>query len=147
MCLWLLLNSGAGVNIGSRTYHDKIREMFPHLIAGYIDCATDGFDDLPIGGTDGGAKGPAIVAVIIYHLPHVIHGHPATISFGLADSVMCDTIVGAPFIVATKLNVSLADRVAVSPLLGSFPISMERPVLSDAPPTSASDVCSSLLAA
>ena len=75
----------------------------PIANASYSDFAKSEYDALVIGGIDGQVWGPDITACITYRLPHTVQGMPATITIGLADECITNTLVGIPFMTRARL--------------------------------------------
>jgi len=133
-----LYDSGAGVNMGRRKYHEAVKSMFPPLIASFIDFAKSEYDALAIGGIDGQVWGPDITACITYRLPHTVQGMPATITIGLADECITNTLVGIPFMTRARLIYDAAEQVVHAGVFGTtWRVTMERPTKSDGPPARA----------
>ena len=94
----------------------------------YTDFDAENFDPVAVGGIDGQEWGTDIVACVTYRLPWVINGSEAELTFGLADEVICNSILGIPFIERAKMVIDVAGRVATSATLGvTFPVTMEEP--------------------
>lgn len=109
-----------------------MREARPNLVLTYIDFVEHAFDPLVISGIDGQVWGPNIIACITYRLPYTYHGSQCSITFGLADEVVCNTLVGAPFMIKGRLVHHAADNVVTSGIFGvQFPCTMEKPSRTD----------------
>ena len=80
-------------------------------------------------GRIGGHKwGTDISACVIYRLQWIITGSEAELTFDLADEVICNSILGVPFIERAKIVVDLVGLVATSVTLEvMFPFTMEQP--------------------
>jgi hypothetical protein len=92
-----MCDTGAGLNIGNKAYHKSCRERAPHLVSRYIDFATKGFDPIVVGSVDADSVDRLeITAIITYFMPFQVDAHPTTISFGLAERVATNTIIGHP---------------------------------------------------
>ena len=130
-----LLDSEAGMNLGKRKYHQRTAKQCPHLVVRYTDFDTEEFDPIAVGGIDGQKWGTDIVACITYRLPWIINGSEAELTFGLANEVICNSILGVQFIERAKMVIDLAGRVATSATLGvTFPLTMEEPRASSTVP-------------
>lgn len=127
-----LYNTGSGLNLGRKQYHDKIREARPDLVLMYADFAENDFDPLVTGGIDGQVWGPNIIACITYKLPYTYHGNPCNITVGLANEAVCNTLVGVPFMIRGRMVHHAADNVVTSGVFGvQFPCTMEKPTRTD----------------
>ena len=130
-----LYDTGAGLNLGRRSYHEAIHQQCPHLVVAFVDFTKDNFDPLSIGGIDGQRWGPSVTACITYLLPYVIQGHATTVTFGLAEETVCNTLIGTPFMEKARMTHAAAENIVSSAVFNQvFTVHMERPSKTDAPP-------------
>lgn len=131
-----LYDSGAGLNMDRCRYHEAVKAMRPDIVVQFIDFANSEYNPLAIGRVDRQAWGPDINACIIYKLPYTMQGFPATLTIGLADECIINTLVSLPFMIKAKLVHDTAERIVMSGVFGStWQIRHERPFKVDALPT------------
>ena len=123
--MWLLalVDTGAGLSLGCRSYHHAIYVKYPHLVERFEEFDMDETRGpnapFTIGGIHDQSSGPEITASITYKTPFNCDGERATLTLGLGDHVAANTILGLTFIKATKLTLLFdGSDSAVSPLLG-----------------------------
>ena len=97
--LLAMCDSGAGLNLGNLQYHTSCYKTAPHLVKSFFKFDEEGFDPIVIGGVgDEGDGGLRLTAIITYHLPFEMDGHPAHIAIGLAEGTTTNTIISYPFL-------------------------------------------------
>ena len=142
----------AGLNSGRLAYHKHIAEKQPHLVESFVYLKdVEGMDEFDIGGVDDQGKPARVTAVITYQTPFRVHGQPVCISFGLADSASTNTILGLPFLRATRSAIFLdgdGEESIVCQRLGTtFPLRYQVPLRADrSPDTGGKDVRGAFLA-
>lgn len=80
--------------MGRLSYHQSINERFPDIVLTYTDFGKEGYDALRIGGIEGGDFGPDMRACIMYNTPFVTLGQHVTITFGLSETCVSNSILG-----------------------------------------------------
>lgn len=142
----------AARNLGRLAYHKHIAEKQPHLVKSFVYLKNvDGMDEFDIGGVDERGKPARVTAVITYQTPFRVHGQPVCISFGLADSASTNTILGLPFLRATRWAIFLdgdGEESIVCQRLGTtFPLRYQVPLRADrSPDTGGKEVRGAFLA-
>jgi len=126
-----LYDTGAGTNMGRLKYHQEVGKLYPHLVCCGRNIKEDGFSELNVQGIDGQEYGPKVTHTVTYYMPYFIDNNRATITFGLAEDCVADSILGITSIKLQKMVHSAADEVVTSSLYGvSFPVIMQRPTQS-----------------
>ena len=78
--LCAMIDSGAGCNLGRKSYHLSIYEKFPKLIQAVESQVNQAeWQDVNIGHIHDTGQPVVISAVIVYKTPYIIDGHPVTI--------------------------------------------------------------------
>jgi hypothetical protein len=133
--LLVLYDTGGGLSIGRRAYHEQIRQLRPDLVTQFIDLNDDNrYDPLTIGGIDGEVYGPSVTAIISYRLPYIVNGHNCSITFGLAEQAVTNSLVGLPFMIMAGMVHSAKDRMVSSTVFASSYVCEHlQPVQTDAP--------------
>eukprot|EP00978_Attheya_sp_CCMP212_P047179 scaffold421247_cov37-Attheya_sp.AAC.2 len=133
--LLVLYDTGGGLSIGRRSYHEQIRQLRLDLVTSYTDLTTDNsFDPLTIGGIDGEVYGPSVTAIISYRLPFVVNGQNCSITFGLAEHAVTSSLIGIPFMMLAGMVHSAKDRMVSSTVFASSYVCEHlQPVQTDAP--------------
>ena len=122
-----LYDSGAGLTVGSRSYHEQIISQHPDVVATVRWFEKEGIDPIPLGGIAHGSAAPMITAAVTYKLPYRCNGHPSTLQVALADNITVRTIFGTPFHRAAKLTYQPHVSSVSSSLWGiSFPIAFKK---------------------
>ena len=130
-----VFDSGAGLNVGRRNYHENIRKQYPHVVKRYVDLQQENFDTPAIGGIDGNAYGSSVTALISYYTPFKTNGRPVEISFGLVDGLCAKSIIGITTMQKARMNYLVGSQVVTSEEFGyTFPVTMQKPTVDDAPP-------------
>jgi hypothetical protein len=123
------------MNLTYKTYHTKIYERYPHLVAEYTDFRKDGFQTFNIGGIDDDEQGITVDAAITYYTLFFHNGEQVKIQFALSESLTTNTILGFPSIVQMKLAMLLHKGYIHSEVFNmQFPITMQVPLRSSTPP-------------
>jgi hypothetical protein len=137
LTLLVLYDTGGGLSIGRRAYHEQIRQLRPDLVISFIDFATDPqsrYDPLTIGGIDGQVYGPSVTATITYQLPYIVNGQTCSITFGLADHAVANSLIGIPFMVLTGMVHAAKEKMVSSTVFAaSYAYEHLQPVQTDAP--------------
>lgn len=130
-----LFDTGAGLNMGRLPYHKSIHERFPDVDLAYTDFEKDGYDALRIGGIEGGDFGPDVRACITYNTPFITLGQRVTITFGLSDTCVSNSILGIATQTKARMTFMPAEGVVTSPTLNAtFKVFMEQTKSSDSLP-------------
>jgi hypothetical protein len=133
--LLVLYDTGGGLSIGRWSYHEQIRQLRPDLVTGFIDLTIDNrFDPLTIGGIDGEVYGPSVTAIISYRLPYIVNGQNCSITFGLAEQAVTNSLVGLPFMMMAGMVHSAKDKMVSSTVFASSYVCEHlQPVQTNAP--------------
>ena len=139
--LCAMIDSGAGCNLGRKSYHLSIYEKFPKLIQAVESQVNQAeWQDVNIGHIHETGQPVVISAVIVYKTPYIIDGHPVTIRIGLADHTAINTIFGITFLRSSESVVFFGGSTKnkdqlVSTRLGiTLPIYMQPPASNDEAP-------------
>ena len=136
LVLRAVFDSGAGLNVGRKGYHENIRHMYPELVAHYIDLQKENYDTPGIGGVDGNAYGSAVTALVTYRTPFMVSGQPVELTFGLVEGLCARSIIGITTMQKAKMNYLVHTQVVTSESFNhTFKVTMEKPSNDDTPPT------------
>jgi hypothetical protein len=133
-----MCDTGAGLNIGNKTYHDSCRSRAPLLVSHYVDFAKEGFDPIVVGSVDSDSPDRLeITAIIAYFMPFQVDAHATTISFGLAERVATNTIISHPFFKAMRATLDYDhNTVSMAKIGASFTMFDDTPMKSLVAPSS-----------
>ena len=124
-----LLDTGGCCNMGHLRYHEEINRSFPQLVAEFIELADKRFENINIGGLQGGV---ALTHMVRYHIPYTDSGQPCSITLGLTEDLPIDTLFGVGFQTEAKMTIDLAGRKVQSGLFqDSYPIEFTKPHRTD----------------
>ena len=105
--LRMLVDSGAAMNSGNRSYHRQIMSQFPDIVAEYIDCGPGTKYDLvqlKIAVTQSAAEvdftNGTMSVIIRYKTPYFVNSQQLILSFALGDNLALRTILGTPSLIA-----------------------------------------------
>ena len=136
LVLRAVFDSGAGLNVGRRSYHDNVRKSYPQLISNYIDLEEGNYDTPAIGGVDGNAYGSAVTSLITYRTPFQFNGQPVGLTFGLVEGLCAKSIIGITTMQKARMNYLVAPQVVTSEVFNhTFQVTMQKPSTDDVPPT------------
>ena len=96
LVLRVMFDSGAGLNIGRRDYHDNVRKSYPHLISHYVDLEENNYDTPVIGGVNRNSYGSAVTELVTYRAPFHFNGQLVDLTFGMVDRLCAKYILGIP---------------------------------------------------
>ena len=131
-----VFDSGAGLNVGRRNYHENVRRSYPQLVSHYVDLEKSNYDTPAIGGVDGNAYGSAVTALITYRTPFTFNGQPVGLTFGLVDGLCAKSILGITTMQKARMNYLVGSQVVTSEVFNyTFPVTMQKPSTDDIPPT------------
>jgi len=138
--LLAMLDTGAGCNLGRKSYHLQVQERCPDLVASVESIETNkDWSDIHIGSIEDKGAPVIITAVIVYCTPFVIDGHPIELRIGLAENAAINTVIGLPFLRAAQAVVHFqgsrhSPDQLVCPKLGiNLPITMQPTTCTDEP--------------
>ena len=135
LVLRAVFDSGAGLNVGRRAYHENIRRNYPQLVAQYVDLEQENYDTPGIGGVDGNAYGSAVTALVTYRTPFKVSGQPVELTFGLVEGLCARSIVGITTMQKAKMNYLVHAQVVTSETFNfTFQVTMQRPSTEDTTP-------------
>lgn len=137
--LFAMIDTGAGLNLGRLSYHKGIFESHPHLVATFAYIKdVENLSEFDIGGVDAEGNMTRVTAVIVYKTPFKVNAMPVNVAFGLSPSASTNTIIGLPFIRATRCSFffdGTSDERVLSQTLGfNFPLTYQVPLRADKPP-------------
>ena len=136
LMLRAVFDSGAGLNVGRRGYHENLREQYPYLVSQYLDLQKHNYDTPGIGGVDGNAYGSAVTALISYHTPFMVSGQPVLLTFGLVEGLCAKSILGITTMQKAKMSYLVHAQVVTSEMFNhTFQVTMQKPSAEDVPPT------------
>ena len=138
--LLAMLDTGAGCNLGRKSYHLQVQQRCPDLVASVESADTNKeWTDIHIGSIEDKGSPIIISAVIVYRTPFVHDGHPIELRIGLAENAAINTIIGMPFLRAARAVLHFqgsqhSPDQLVCPRLGvTLPITMQTTVCTDEP--------------
>ena len=135
LLLRTVFDSGAGLNVGRRGYHENIKNQYPGLVSRYIDLQKHNYDTPGIGGVDGNAYGSAVTALITYHTPFKIGGQPVLLTFGLVEGLCAKSILGITTMQKARMSYLVHAQVVTSEMFNhTFKVTMQKPTAEDLPP-------------
>ena len=121
--------------MGRRSYHENVKQNYPHLVSNYVDLEASNYDTPAIGGVDGNAYGSAVTALITYHTPFHLNGNPVLLTFGLVDGLCAKSILGITTMQKAKMNYLVGPQVVTSEVFNyTFQVTMQKPSMEDSPP-------------
>jgi hypothetical protein len=66
-----MCDTGAGLNIGNKPYHESVRTNAPALVQQYIDFLEEGLDPIVVGSVDADSQDRLeITAIVTYFMPY-----------------------------------------------------------------------------
>ena len=131
-----VFDSGAGLNVGRRSYHENVKKSYPHLVITFVDLQQGNYDTPAIGGVDGNAYGSSVTAIITYRTPFYVGGKPVKLTFGLVDGLCARSILGITTMQKARMNYLVAPQVVTSEAFNyTFQVTMQKPSTDDTPPT------------
>jgi hypothetical protein len=142
--IYSMVDSCAGLNLGRLQYHKSIYVTSPHLVDSFVYLKdVDYLDEFDIGGVDEFGKPTKVTAIITYKTPFRIAGQAVLLSFGLSESASTNTILGLPFLRATRSAIIMTgndDEVLICQRLGNtFRIEYQVPLRANQAPISSQD--------
>ena len=139
--MWLLImvDTGAGLNLGRKKYHRAIYEKYPELVEVYEDVGNQEpqrSEHLRLRGIDPTQAGPEIDALIVYKTPFVTKGEPVLLTIGLAENTATNTLLGIPTIKIAQMVMMFNDQdIIYSPVLShQFKVEYQVPHMADGAP-------------
>ncbi len=122
-----VIDTAAAINSGNLHYYAAIAKAFPHTVAAIFSAA----DHKPIilSGIvqQGGASVTTNLTVAFqFHMPYLTHkGHPTSFLVACGPNVMVNTILGLPFIQATRMVLDASDQVVELRALDTPPFALD----------------------
>ena len=136
LVLRAVFDSGAGLNVGKREYHENLRRSYPELVAQYVDLEQENYDTPGIGGVDGNVYGSSVTALVTYRTPFVTRGQPVELTFGLVDGLCAKSIIGITTMQKARMNYLIHSQVVTSETFNyTFQVTMQKPSADSVPPT------------
>jgi hypothetical protein len=71
-----MFDLGAGLNVGSRTYHEAVMKNSPHLVAGVHRFEYSNTPPIGLGGITLDGVTPHVTSVIAYKMRYMYNGSP-----------------------------------------------------------------------
>jgi hypothetical protein len=137
--LFAMIDSGAGLNLGRLQYHQSIATKCPELVQQFTFLKDSSMKEFGLGQV-GEGPGPRVVAVISYKTPFLVDGHKTSVSFGLSDSVTCNSILGFPFLKAADAIPMFGSNALILQKLGkTLNLDYQTPPKADAAPQTSRD--------
>jgi hypothetical protein len=99
-----MFDSGEGLNVGCRTYHEEIMRRNPDLVAGIHRFDDSGTSPISLEGITVEGDAPNITSVISYKLPYVSNGSTSVLKIALTEGFSIRTIFDTPFRRKAKLT-------------------------------------------
>jgi hypothetical protein len=104
----------------------------------------ESLEEFSLGGVDASVSSDLEVkAAVSYYTPYTIDGQPVTVSIGLANNAAANTIIGLPFLRATRAALFLDDKAGSSLVLQklgtTLPITYHPPLMADTAPKSGTE--------
>lgn len=142
--IYAMVDTCAGLNLGRLQYHYSIFMTSPHLVESYILIKdVDYLEEFDIGGVDEHGNATRVTAVITYKTPFRISGQAVLLSFGLSESASTNTILGLPFLRATRSAMIMTgddEEVLICQRLGTtFRVEYQVPLRGNQAPISSKD--------
>ena len=143
-----MVDSCAGLNLGKLSYHQSIYQARPDLVHQFAFIKDlDNIKAFDIGGISRDAPALSVTALITYKTPFRINGQQVLVSFALSDGAAANTIVGLPFLRATRCALFLEengqDSLVVQKLGQTFKIDYHPPLVGESAPSADSHVLAS----
>jgi hypothetical protein len=143
-----MVDTYAGLNLGRLQYHLSIYKTSPHLVDSFVYLKdVDYLDEFDIGGVDEHGNATRVTALITYKIPFRMSGQAVSLSFGLSESASTNTILGLPFLRATRSAMIMTgddEEVLICQRLGTtFRVDYQVPLRANQDPKVAQDTNSS----
>ena len=130
-----VFDSGAGLNVGRRGYHEALKKSYSDTVAHYVDLEKGNYDTPGIGGVDGNAYGSAVTALITYRTPFYVGGQPVKLTFGLVEGLCAKSIIGIATMQKAKMNYLVHSQIVTSETFNfTFQVTLQKPSVEDVPP-------------
>jgi hypothetical protein len=122
-----VVDTATTINTGNLHYFAAIAKAFPHTIAAIFSAADHNPIVLSSIVQQGGASATTDLTVAFqFHMPYLTcKGHPTTLLVACRPNVMVNTILGLPFIQATKMVLDAANQVAKLRALDTPPFALD----------------------
>ena len=124
-----IFDTGSGITIGYLPYWRSVARNFPELVEEFAEVDREVFPEpIKINGIEKDGKGSMVTHYISLWTPFVTQGNAVTLRIALTDNLSCTLIFGLPFIVRSKISVSLWESYASSAVFGTtFPLEYSQP--------------------
>jgi hypothetical protein len=134
-----MVDSCAGLNLGKLSCHKSIHDGHPDIVHQFAYIKDlDNVEEFDIGGVARESPGLKVTALITHRTPFRIKGAPALVTFALSDGAAANTIVGLPFLRATRTALFMEedgqDTVVVQKLGTTFRVEHHPPLVGDKAP-------------
>jgi hypothetical protein len=134
-----VVNTAAALNTGNLHYYAAIAKAFPHALAAIFSAADHNPIVLSGIAQQGGASVTTDLTIAFqFHMPYLTReGHPTTLLIAYGPNVTVNTILGLPFIQATRMVLDASDQVAKLRALDTPPFALNfRRAMCTVPPIS-----------
>jgi hypothetical protein len=134
-----IVDTAAALNTGNLHYYAAIAKAFPHTVAAIFSAADHNPIVLSSIVQQGGASITTNLTVAFqFHMPYFTRkGHPTTLLVACGPNIMVNTILGLPFIQATRMVLDASDQVAELRALDTPPFALDfRRAMCTLPPVS-----------
>jgi hypothetical protein len=133
-----MVDSGAGLSLGRRSYHNSIYQRHPELVHKWLDLKdSPNMEEFTIGGIDSTGVPTKVTSMISYFTPFTVNGQAVHIQFALAEDVASNAIIGLPFLRSTHSSVLFEHDTLVSQKLGyTFKVFYQMPHQGEVAPIS-----------
>jgi hypothetical protein len=134
-----MADSCAGLNLGRLSYHESIRETHPELVHQFAYIKDlEHVNEFAIGGVEHDGPGITVTALITYKTPFKVNGAPVLITFALSDGSAANSIIGLPFLRATKsaffLDSDGQDTLVIQKFGATFKVDYHAPMIGSRAP-------------
>ena len=132
----ILVDTGAVINTGNKTYHQWFMSQCPSMIDEYIECGSNTdynvvqiLAALDLKGTSQPVDNGSMTAVIRYETPCLIHNtDPFILSFALGTDVALRSVLGIPCLLFMGVVVDLENgQLDCKELNSMFPLHLDPP--------------------
>jgi hypothetical protein len=120
-----LYDTGGCCNMGWSEYYHALKEKYPQFIAEHIHLEDSKFENIHIGGLNGGIE---ITEMMKLWLPFTDNGAHATLTLGLSADLPVNTLFGLPFQIQAKMKLDIhKQRIYSEVFQEEFKVQLRRP--------------------
>jgi hypothetical protein len=115
---------------GVEAVYAEIEEKFPEFVSEHTVLKEHQFEDIKIGGIQGGVW--ITPDVIVFYMPFATNGENHGIMFGLTDELPINVLHGLPFLIQAQITMDMDAMTAASKVLATtFKLNMLAPKRTD----------------